>query len=312
MESYELQIPLNIQEGCSLHPFVEVALGKILHQEKEPEHAEEADTLYGIVDAKRCQRHGGKGSYDADRDGIVATNDAQEHLAAITPTGQIQGKAGRKNEDLGIPKRGQDGPCRAGNVTQRIGNELTGIEQTGWRHVIMLQDAERRTNGKADDHGPASHPEEALQVAERNPKEGDAQRDGESAMGIAAEDAHQEHKKIPIGEILATNAPVLPNEKRHDALRTEFHQGLFVAQEKLFFARAKQHDEDARKQYAKPCLVHSCQSGSKPNEEEEEKCGADIDNPRFPSVPSRHRQPGQGNEQDKAYPTIAGKACVYR
>ena len=80
---------LNVRRSTPplLYLFIEIPLRHVFHQEEKPEHAEEAHSMNGVLDAQRSERQGHERKEDADADGVVAPGHSEKHLPAIGTIG---------------------------------------------------------------------------------------------------------------------------------------------------------------------------------------------------------------------------------
>ena len=209
----------------------------------------------------------------------MPTGDVQDILPSLSGSEQVTREEECRNEYLCLPQRFQ---CDAGHGRNHL--EVSGHVQA---LVAFVPDAQSCADDDADDHGPARLTEEAFVALEGQPHKGTAQRNGDTVVGIATEDAHQQHQEIPPMEVLLTDSIVLGNEERHDALRRQFEDGVEVAIEENLLARTEEYDEDCRCNDADDGAVGACQTGCQIDKQGEQYRRGDVDGPRFPDVPSR-------------------------
>ena len=81
-----------------------------------------------------------------------------------------------------------------------------------------MKDAQACTYDKSDYHRPAGRAEKMIAVKERQPKETGTQRNGNSVVSVAAEDAHKKHQSISSFEIFQAYSFVLADKEWHNAL----------------------------------------------------------------------------------------------
>ncbi len=103
-----------------------------------------------------------------------------------------------------------------------------------------------------------------------DPEETGAERDGHTIVGVAAEDAHQEHQEVAIAEVLRPHACVLHHKERYHALAAQFHQSLLIAHHAHVHAGVEEYDEQSCAQHAQPRLVRPGQSRCQVDQQQEQ------------------------------------------
>jgi len=139
-----------------------------------------------------------------------------------------------------------------------------------------------RTDEPADDHRPTGQAEELIATLPGEQQEGQAERKRDAVVREAAEDTHQEHEAVGTLEILATDALVLREKERYDALRPQLQQRLLVALEEDTGPRSKKQDEDGRQHHARNRAVRAQEMSHQPHQQREHSSSGRDDNERVP------------------------------
>ena len=199
--------------------------------------------------------------------------------AAPVADHQIGGQADGRNEYFGVPQQAH-GFCSVAG--ERI--EIALLWLRGQGHAFA--DAQDGAYDKADDHGPAGSAEEVVPVTEGQPDETGAKGDGDAIVGVAAEDAHQQHQCVPPAEGKETDAVVLPDEEGHDALGGQPLHGLHVALAEGVGCR-KENEQEQRSHYQSfGLVVPSDEAGGEAYQQHKQHGQTDDDGPCASSIPA--------------------------
>ena len=182
----------------------------MLAEEKQPEHREKADPRDGVLNAQGCEGQGDEREQAAECEHVVAATDVQYLFVAALHGEQVARQQDGSHKHLCLPQRLQSytGHC----------HHDRGVGRRGQAVVPPLPQAQSRPDDDAHHHRPAGAAEEAVVPLQGQPHESAAQGDGDAVMGVAAEDAHEEHEQIPPSEVFLADSGVLSYEEGDDAL----------------------------------------------------------------------------------------------
>ena len=279
----------------------------MLTEEQHPEHAEEAHPGDGVLDTQRGKGQGDEGEHATKCHDIMSAEDVENVLAPPAIGEQVARHDEGDDKHLCVPQ----------GTERNAGHRADGVQVGGHVQTLvpLAPDAQSCADDDADDHRPASLPEEALVALEGQPHEGTAQRNGDAVVGVATEHAHQEHQQIPPMEVLLADAVVLRDEEGHDALGGKFHQSHLVAVEEDILARTEEDDEQGCGQDAGNGLVGACQTGRQEDKQGEEDGRAEVHNqpygrgPRFPHVFPFGRNKGESGPHSEEYEAVCRCLC---
>lgn len=209
----------------------------------------------------------------------------KEDSTAVSSGIQVDGKPHRQEENLGIPENTEHAH-RLGSVVGK-GSAFPVLDG--------FPDAEAGSYRKSHYHGPTGCSEERVALENGHPQETRTKGNGDSVVGVTAENAHEEHENVPSAEGLFPRTLVLHKEERYDALRTEFKHGHFVAQEERVGSGEKKENEKSSEDDFRRRSVGSQQLGGEIDEQREERCRGCDDERRVPHAVCRH---GDNNHEE--------------
>lgn len=124
----------------------------VVKEEKYPEHAEKADSLYGVIHAQRSKGNRTDREQQTVGQEFVFLENRPQALSASARDQIIQAEQSGKNKDFGFPQLSKGG--------RSLGGQQLKVTERGPGQIIGAQQRKSRADGKTDDHGPAGQPKE--------------------------------------------------------------------------------------------------------------------------------------------------------
>ena len=136
---------------------------------------------------------------------------------------------------------------------------------------------------------PVTMGQQAMRKKQRHHHKGTTHGYGDTVVGVATEDAHEEHQGIEVAEVLGADTLELPHEEGHHALRGQFGQSHLITLEEALTPRTEEEHEESRDNHSEHRAVGLGQARHKPHEECEEQSQGRVDEHGFPDITTRHR-----------------------